>query len=69
MSIVLCVRPIVGMTQRLTMTKRRESIMDVDVMRSDSCTVTSGCWYRTHAERNRVIKDGLVWCKSVKLAI
>jgi hypothetical protein len=38
---ILCVRPIVGTTQRLTMTKRRESIVnvDVDVMGTDSCTM------------------------------
>jgi hypothetical protein len=39
MSIVLCIRPIVGTTQRLTTMKRRESIVDVDVMGTDSCTM------------------------------
>jgi hypothetical protein len=61
MSVVLCVQPIVGTTQRLTMTKRRESIVNVDVIGTDRCTmgterstVTSGPrWYRTHAERGR----------------
>jgi hypothetical protein len=47
MSIVVCVPPIVGTTQRLRVTKRRESIVNVErrvpiVMGADRCTMTDG---------------------------
>jgi hypothetical protein len=52
MSMVLCVRPILGKTQRLRVMKRRESIVRTPIMMgTDRCTMTSGLWYRTHAER------------------
>jgi hypothetical protein len=64
MSIVSCGRPIVGTTQRLRVTKRRDSIVNVDVMETDSCTmgtdrytVTSGRWYITHSEYGRREKE------------
>jgi hypothetical protein len=60
MSIVLCVLPIVGTIERLTMmgtnliVERRVPI----VMGMDRCTMTSGRWYRTHAERGGKEMEG-----------
>jgi hypothetical protein len=65
MNMVFRVRPIVGAIQRLRVTKRRVSIVNVErrvpiVMRTDRCTITSGLWYRTHVERGRSEKE---WSK------
>jgi hypothetical protein len=58
---------IVGTTQRLTVTKWRESIVNVEVMVMDRCTQLHGDQWtlvqnprRAWKKENRVIKDGLV---------
>jgi hypothetical protein len=56
-------------TQRLRVTKRRESIVNVErrvpiVMGTDRCTMTSERWYRNHAERGGRETDSALEDKS-----
>jgi hypothetical protein len=57
MSIVVCVRPIVGTTQRFLPGEERSVPIVPGTERRvpavDRYTMTSGRWYRTHAERGK----------------